>query len=293
MSNWIAALLLLPVLIQQPSAEARIIEYLSTNLEPGRRTVVSDLLNDVFTSAEEREALDRLYDIFFKIPLYVAEHYTVAGRPPSLEDIATQYHLTVPGEAEVLLRVMEAEPRIPKFFERDTATKEIVSVDVEAIQSHPQFGRALERTIAGWEGAAEPAFRVETFDGRTITSDDFVGRSHMVYVWYSNCPPCVQTTPILKRLHEQYAPQGFEIVAANADRVLELPYDDEDRNEYVNQEGIPYLTVHLSAAMQQAFGGVNVFPTMFFVDPDGIIARHFVNYQEEAVLEEAIQATLK
>ncbi len=45
--------------------------------------------------------------------------------------------------------------------------------------------------------------------------------------------------------------------------------------------------------MQQAYGGVSVFPTMFFVDKTGIIVKHFVNFQEKATLEAAIQTALK
>jgi len=44
--------------------------------------------------------------------------------------------------------------------------------------------------------------------------------------------------------------------------------------------------------MQQNYGGVTVFPTMFFVDKAGVVVKHFVNFQEKATLEAAIQATL-
>jgi glutathione peroxidase-family protein len=44
--------------------------------------------------------------------------------------------------------------------------------------------------------------------------------------------------------------------------------------------------------MQQNYGGVSVFPTMFFVDKTGTIVKHFVNFQEKATLEAAIQQTL-
>ncbi len=47
------------------TAEDRIIEYLKDNLKPGSPVVVSKLHNEVFTSPEERKALDRLYNIVF------------------------------------------------------------------------------------------------------------------------------------------------------------------------------------------------------------------------------------
>jgi hypothetical protein len=129
----------------------------------------------VFTSPEERQAFDRLYNTFFKIPLYLAEYQRATGAIPSLEDIAGQFHLPSAEAADVLLRVMEAEPRLPRFFERDSGTGEITGVDVDAIQSHPQFGQALERTLGGWEGRPAPAFVAEAYDGRAVSPDDFAG----------------------------------------------------------------------------------------------------------------------
>jgi thiol-disulfide isomerase/thioredoxin len=281
------------LLMQQPNTEARIIEYLRDNLQPGERVVVSDLFNDVFTTPEERAALDRLYDTFFKVPIFLAQFQTSIGRIPSLAEISEQFRLTVPGAADVILRVMESDPRVPPFFERDSSTGEITSLDVTPILNHPQFGRAIERTIAGWEGATAPPFSVELFDGNAFTSDAVAGVPHMIYVWFTNCPPCVQTGPLLVELDDQFSDTDFEIVAANADRVLELPYDDQVRAEYVEKLGIQFTTAYLNNEMQNAYGGISVFPTMFFVDRNGTIVRHFVNFQEKEVLEEAIRATME
>ena len=292
MHTWFA-LGLMALLFQQPDTEARIIEYLKNNLQPNQRVVISDLFNDVFTSPEEQATLDRLYNTFFKIPLFLVQYQTSTGKVPSLQEISEQFNFDVPGEADVILRVMEADPRVPRFFERDPDTGEIMSLDVEPIRSHPQFGTAIERTIAGWEGAPIPAFSMEAFDGSTVTSDRVAGTPHMVYVWFTNCPPCVQTAPLLVELYREYADSGFEIIGANADRFLELPYDDQMRADYVEDLGIEFPMLHLSDEMQRAYGGVTVFPTMFFVDKDGVIVEHFVAFQEKDILESAIQRALE
>lgn len=291
MRMWLA-LALLTSLMQQPDAETRIINYLQDNLEPGQRIIISDLVNDVFTTPEERIALDGLYNTFFKIPMFLVQFQTSSGRVPTLQEISEQFVFEVDGQADVMLRIMEADPRIPSFFERDPTTGELTSLDVEPIRDHPQFGRAIERTIGGWEGNAIPPFSIETFGGDSITSASLAGKAHMVYIWFTNCPPCVETAPLLVELYDQYRSAGFEIVAANADRLLELPYDDEVRHEYVEKLGIEFTTAYLSEEMQTALGGITVFPTMFFVDREGVIVRHFMNFQEKGVLDEAIRAAL-
>jgi hypothetical protein len=78
----------------------------------------------------------------------------------------------------------------------------------------------------------------------------------------------------------------------NADKVLELDYDDSERKAYLEKNHVNFPVGHLTTEVQSAFGGVQLFPTLFLVDKDGIIRSHFVNYQEEAVLQKAIESIL-
>src|SRR5262249_6276998 len=119
------------------------------------------------------------------------------------------------------------------------------------------------------------------------------GQPHLVYFWFSHCPPCMQTTPLLVKLYSKYSSQGFRIVAANADHVLELTYDDKDRDDYVKKMGISFQTGHVTPEMQQAYGGVTIFPTLFFVNRKGQIVKQLVSFHDEVALEAAIRETLK
>jgi cytochrome c biogenesis protein CcmG, thiol:disulfide interchange protein DsbE len=285
-----ATLLAVP---QAPPAEARVVEYLKANVKPGQPVVVSELYNTVFTGPDERAALNRLFNTFFKIPLHVAQYQKAAGKPPTLAEISEQFRFEVPGQADVMLRIMESDPRMPKFLTRDAATGELVSVDVEKILSHPRFGKALERTIAGWEGKPAPAFATTAYDGQPFGSDALTGKPHLIYFWFSNCPPCVRTSPLLAELDRVYAAKGFRIVGLNADRVFELPYSDEDRAAYAKKHGWSFTLAHMTPQVQEAYGAVSVFPTMFFVDGKGTVVKHFVNFQEKAALEGAVQLALQ
>jgi len=278
---------------QETDAETRVVEYLRANVKPGQPVVVSRLYNEVFTEPAERAVLNRLFNSFFKLPLFAAQHQRASSRPPTLAEIGEQLGFRVPGQVALLLTIMEADPRMPRFLERDVASGEIVKVDVDAILAHPRFGKSLERTITGWEDRPAPAFTAESYDGRSVSSESLAGKPHLVYFWFTDCPPCLKTSPLLLELHRDYAPRGFEVVAANADRVLELPFSDEDRRAYSAKLGIPYTLVHLNPAMQEAYGAVSIYPTLFFVDRKGTIVRHFVNFQEKPTLEAAIRLTLE
>jgi thiol-disulfide isomerase/thioredoxin len=287
------SLTLISLLLQQPSAiEIRIVEYLKKNVMPGRPVVVSDLYNNVFKTPEEQKVLERLYNTFFKIPTFIVQYNTASKKVPTLREISEQFNFNVPGEADVILRIMESDPRVPKFFDRNPKTGEITSVDIDKIKASPQFSRVVERTITGFEGKEASPFSIISYDGRPVTSDQYRGQPHLVYFWFTNCPPCVKTSPILAELYTKYAPKGFKIIGANADKVLELPFDDKVRADYAKKYGFTFTLAHLNPAMQQSYGGVSVFPTMFFVDKTGTVTKHFVNFQEKTTLEAAIQQIL-
>ena len=284
---------MISLLLQQASpVETRIIQYLKANVKPGQPVVVSELYNNVFKTPEEQKVLERLYNTFFKIPMFIVQYNTASKKIPTLREISEQFNFNVPGEADVILRIMESDPRVPKFMERDAKTGEITKIDIEKIKASPQFSRVIERTITGFEGKEAPTFSITAYDGKPVTAAQYSGQPHLVYFWFTNCPPCVKTSPILTELYNKYAAKGFKIVGANADKVLDLPYDDKVRADYAKKYGFNFTLAHLNPQMQQAYGGVSVFPTMFFVDKTGTIVKHFVNFQEKATLESAIQLTL-
>ena len=264
--------------------EARVVEYLRANVKPGQRVVVSELVNSVFTAPEERAALDRLFKAFFRAPLVAAQYQERSGRPPSLAELERELGLRVPGTAAVLLTVMESDPRSPRFLERDSKSGEIVRVDVAAVRADPRFAGALERGLALLEGQPRPALQVTGYDGKPLAAP--TGKPHVVYFSFTDCAPCLQTAPVL---HELATARGLAVVALNADRVLDLPFDDAARAAYARK--LPgFAFAHATPQAVQAFGGVSVFPTLFFVSRDGTVVKQLVNRQERAALQAALDA---
>jgi peroxiredoxin len=272
------------------ATEERIVQYLHEHVRPGEPLVISDLYNNVFKTPEERKVLDRLFNTVFKIPLFVAQHKAAAGQIPSLADIARQFNLPVEGEASVILSIITTDPRIPKFITRDPATGEITSVDVEAVKRDPRFGKALERTLAGWVGRNAPPFNLELLGGGTLSSADLKGMSYLVYFWFSGCPPCARMAPQLVELQRQFGSRNFTVLAVNADRLLELETTDAQRKAYIEKAGFSFPVGHLNKKMHEDYGNVSVYPTMFLVDSSGVIRKHYVNYQPLKTLSDDVAA---
>ena len=98
--------------------------------------------------------------------------------------------------------------------------------------------------------------------------------------------------PHLVSLQKRFQDQNFTVVGLNADRVLEIDYKDSDRKAYLEENRVDFPIAHLTSEIQSNYGGVQLFPTIFLVDKQGIIRSHFVNYQDENVIQKAIEEIL-
>ncbi len=273
--------------------ERRIVEYLKEHVKPGERIIVSDLHNNVFKTPEERKVLDRMFNAFFKIPLFVAQYKAATSELPTLADIARQFNLPIEGEVAVLMSIMESDPRVPRFITRDPASGEITAVDIEAVRKDRRFGHVLERTLTGWVGRDVPPFTLELFDGNRISSSDLSGKAYLLYFWFTGCPPCVRIAPHMAELQRSFGTRNFTVVAVNADRFLELDVADDQRAAYVRKAGFTFPVGHLNTKMQDDFGAINVYPTLFLVNTAGIIQKHYVNYQPLDVFKRDVEDILQ
>ena len=278
--------------VASSAAEERVLDYVRTHLQPGQPLMVTDLYNRVFTQPDERQALNKLYNAFFRIPLFVANYQEKFKAPPTLSVIAQQFDLHSPADADVLLRVMESDPRVPPFLTRNPKTGEITQVDVERIKADPKFGQALARQIGGWEDNAAPDAALTRLGGGDLHIADFQGKVLLLEVWFTGCPPCMQEAPALSSLDHDLSARGLVIVGANADRVLGLDYDDAVRQRYIQERHITYPIANWTPEADRAYGGISIFPTLFLVDRKGVVRAHWIGYVPPGDLRKAISGVL-
>jgi peroxiredoxin len=269
-----------------------VLEYIRTHLQPGQPLIFTDLYNRVFTQPDEHEALNKLYNAFFRIPLFVANYQERFKAPPSLAVIAEQFDLRSPTAANVLLRVMESDPRVPRFLTRDRKTGEITHVDVERIKADAKFGQALARQIGGWEGKTAPDVTLPRLGGGAVHIGDFHGKVLLLEVWFTGCPPCMKEVPALVTLNRELSARGLVMVGANADRILGLDYNDSVRQRYVQEHRISYPIVNWTSESDHAYGGISIYPTLFLIDRNGVIRDHWIGYTQIETLRKAITGVL-
>ncbi|MDB5091957.1 MAG: cytochrome biosis protein [Candidatus Eremiobacteraeota bacterium] len=122
-------------------------------------------------------------------------------------------------------------------------------------------------------GAQAPDFSLTTLDGKRVRLADYRGKTLVLNVWGSWCPPCRLETPDF-------------VAEAKAGAVHGVAYLGIDTTEsvpavraYVAAKGIPYPQVVTTATSDFARAyDIRNYPTTFVIDPAGVLrARHADN----------------
>lgn len=66
-------------------------------------------------------------------------------------------------------------------------------------------------------GSVAPDFTLPSPDGKEIALSDFRGKYVLLDFWASWCGPCLREVPNVKKVYDQYHPQGFEILSVSLD----------------------------------------------------------------------------
>lgn len=291
MKELILICVLMTSLMGQSPVEPKVTAAVQKILDEEGRVTFSDLYNSSRFSADERAFVGRLYEIFFAIPVFLRDEYNGTGIIPSRSQIADHFAISHQSVA-LLLTIMEADSRVPELCRRDAENGEINYLNLANIDRFLQQ-RGGEVQVTRWEGRTLPAFQVSTCDNKTLTDDQLLGHNSLIYFWFTGCPPCVKIAPVLSRLAQDYQSIGFKFYSFNADTLLEIETTKESRQSHNRHHGLRFINANLNKETLAAFGNVNVYPTLFFVDKDGVISRHFVNFQSRETLVEVIELMLE
>lgn len=101
-------------------------------------------------------------------------------------------------------------------------------------------------------------------DGRETTLAAFKGKTVVVNLWATWCPPCVKEMPSLDRLSKALGGPDFAVVALSQDRSLDLVKTFYDT--YLLDNLASYLD--RSAGLGRALGASGL-PTTYVLDPQG------------------------
>ena len=140
------------------------------------------------------------------------------------------------------------------------------------------------------EGTPAPEWALPTLAGDTVRLADLRGKIVLLDFFYKHCAPCCAALPFLQNLHKKYKDRGVVLLGIDP---IDNPEKDE-MAEFIVKRSITY-TVLFSERQLSSIYHIVAFPTLFFIDRDGKIAKVHRGYHPtlEATIEEQLQKMLE
>jgi peroxiredoxin len=133
-------------------------------------------------------------------------------------------------------------------------------------------------------GAPAPAFHLTTIDGKSVTLDAFHGKTLVVNVWATWCPPCRQEMPDLIAAAPGLAKN--DVAMLGVDTTEEAPIV----RAYASAKNVSYpQAIDADKAFSNAYD-VQYFPTTYVIDPNGILRARYIDGLSQAQLHALVDA---
>ena len=114
-----------------------------------------------------------------------------------------------------------------------------------------------------------PSFKLPDIDGAERDFSEWSGKHRLLNFWATWCPPCIQEMPELERFYQQ------NISSA---QIWGVTFEDTDKakiRQFIEQLGITYPVLGYGQDPLTGFGTVNVLPTTFVIDKQGLFFHRF------------------
>jgi peroxiredoxin len=133
-------------------------------------------------------------------------------------------------------------------------------------------------------GAAAPAFDLRTLDGKRVTLAGYRGKTLVLNVWATWCPPCRLETPDLSRSYRALRARNVEFLG------VDVTEDAPIVRAFVAAKGVPYPQAIDRTKVFDRDYDVQSFPTTYVIDPEGILRARYLDVVTPAQLEEFVAA---
>ena len=147
------------------------------------------------------------------------------------------------------------------------------------------------------QGKPAPPFTLEDLSGKKVSLSDYKGRSLAINFWATWCAPCKVETPWLIDLRNQYAAQGFEVLAISADDIdrkdpRKFSEEKQEIARFVQRMKMPYPVLIYADSISEPYGGLDALPTTYFVDRNGTVVAAQLGMSTKEELEKNIKKAL-
>ncbi len=130
-----------------------------------------------------------------------------------------------------------------------------------------------------------PIFFLKNLDGAEVCSTNYAGTTRLVWFWASWDKPCQKQLPVLMELQRDYATSNVVVLGLSLDKPDAATLKEFAATNFIN---FPILFADFGAI--QGFGGLDAIPTLFVVEPHGVIVSRYVGYTDKDTLKRILKA---
>ena len=114
-------------------------------------------------------------------------------------------------------------------------------------------------------GDSAPEFTLTADNGQKVSIPDFKGKVLVLNFWASWCQPCVQETPSLSRLAQQFGDKGVVVLGVSVDK------DPRAYSSFLQKYRPAFLTVR-EGKLHEDFGTF-MYPETYIIDAKGKVVK--------------------
>ena len=113
-----------------------------------------------------------------------------------------------------------------------------------------------------------------TLAGKSEHLSDLKGKLIVLNFWATWCPPCVEETPSLNRLHKYIDSRGGMVLGVSVDE------DGAAYDKFLKDQSVIFPTYRDATKKSAADYGTTIYPETYVIDRHGKIARKFIGAQQ-------------
>ncbi|MFQ5618245.1 MAG: redoxin family protein [Rhodospirillales bacterium] len=116
---------------------------------------------------------------------------------------------------------------------------------------------------------------LQRLDGGADTLTHYTGKTLILNIWATWCPPCRKELPALQRLSERLNPDLFAVAGLSIDK------DADFVREFLREVGVSYVNyIDATQDVAKALTGIVTVPQTVVIGPDGMIRQRIEGYRD-------------
>ena len=134
-----------------------------------------------------------------------------------------------------------------------------------------------------------PDFTVQDLDGEdvTIKLSDFRGKIVMINFWGTWCEPCQDEMPFLQAISDNWSSADLAILAIASNTGDSL----DTVKEFIEEKEYTFSAYYDSEGQAKSLYSIQIWPTTFFIDAEGIIKRiQFESFDDQDEIEDILNS---